>query len=105
MTGVLLANSFIQDSRGSLPGNFYAQFKYDGPCTMTIDPRIFSLDSEHAKSLVGHEWGHALGIIGHSTCGGFLMSEEVNSAQRIRDAKKCWVYTEYTNFNPTCSRS
>lgn len=67
--------------------------------------RIFSLDSEHAKSVVGHELGHALGITGHSTCGGFLMSVEVNSAQPIRDSEKCWVYTEYTNFNPTCSRS
>ena len=88
-----------------MQGDERMEFTNDGGFKILIDPRVFDYDNDHAQTLLRHELGHALGVMGHSGCGESqsIMAASITSAHPgLYDADKCWAWGEYRQYTLSC---
>jgi len=89
----------------TLPGDERMRFTNEDGFRILIDPRVFEYGYDHARTLLAHELGHSLGVMGHSGCGESqsIMAAQVNSAHPgLYDADKCWAWGEYRQYTLSC---
>ncbi len=88
-----------------LPGDTYMQFTNIGGDQIQVDPRAFELSDEHARTLMAHELGHAIGVQNHSGCDEWssIMASPINAAHNgLYDGDSCWLWSEYRSYSVSC---